>query len=130
MDNIEIIRFSYNHIKLVQGWLQTHGKSDNVTKIPQIGYVATSSDGPIAAGFLRDCDGVFGIIDGLVSNPKASSEARDQALDMITEKIIEQAKDMKLDGIVAWSNHKNTLLRASRHGFVATDHTFIVKKLD
>lgn len=94
-------------------------------ELPQIGYVVDK----IAMGFLRRMEGGFAQIDSLVTNPIASPEDRDQALDLIYSTLIDTARSIGIKALMGFTTNKNTLTRSLRHGFTISDHTFLTKRL-
>lgn len=86
--------------------------------LPKIGYICLLGDYPLAAGFLRrvECD-IVAQIDGLTSNPEFGSILRHQGINMIVESLIQDAKQLKLQGIIAFTKDKGILDRAKVMGF-------------
>jgi len=87
-------------------------------ELPNIGYVVKSkTEGPIALGFLRQCEGNVGMIDSLISDPEIKPEIRDGAIDFLILRLIAAAKRKKIYKVFGFSEDGNTLLRAKKHGF-------------
>lgn len=84
---------------------------------------------PVAAGFMRKCEGKLLIWDGLITNPDINADLRNEALDLISTALIDDAKALNAKGIIAWSSDEMTLLRSKRHGFNATDDQLIFLSL-
>lgn len=93
--------------------------------LPAEGFIALDGDLPIAAGFLRKCEGGYCMIDSLISNPEQLSEIRHKALDAISEACIELAKAYNFKHIIAFTLDKNVVLRSERHGFRVLPHSII-----
>lgn len=85
--------------------------------MPAIGAIVCERGTPIAAGFLRKCEGNIALFDGLVTNPDAESYQRNAALDLLVSQLIKTAKELELKGIIGWSRDELVLLRSYRHGF-------------
>lgn len=85
--------------------------------LPKIGFIVSSETQYIAAGFLRRLEGGFGQLDTFVTNPNASSEDRNEALNLLTERLINEAKLLELRGIYAISSDVSVLKRAVATGF-------------
>lgn len=76
---------------------------------------------PIAAGFLRRVEGGYAQIDTLVSNPYFGSKIRHEGIDKVVKSLIEDAKNLKLLGIIAFTSDNGVLSRASDMGFFTLD---------
>lgn len=79
----------------------------------------------ICAAFLRRCEGNALIFDSLVTNPYASPETRDRALDDMFVHIVRRAKGKRLLG---FTRDINTRLRAEKHGFKEATYSVMVKE--
>lgn len=101
-------------------------KSVSMKSLPKIGYIALLNNQPIAAGFLRKVEGnMVGIIDSLTSNPFFGSQIRHEGIRMVVDRLIEDAKDMKLQGLIAFTNDNGILARAKGIGFTVVNQTII-----
>lgn len=90
--------------------------------LPEIGFVAIQwvSDDcgiPTAAGFLRRVEGGFAQMDTLMSNAQQSSELRHEAISKCVDKLIIEAKNLNLYGVLATSSDNSTIMRALSMGF-------------
>jgi len=110
------------HFKYLQRFFE-HRELDKalLEDLPEHGYMAYLEDFPIACGFLRRCEGNFGIIDGFCSDPKMPGSLRHEALDLITSKLIRDAKELKLKGLLAITVDKSIIKRSIRHNFKKSD---------
>jgi hypothetical protein len=98
--------------------------------LPKIGYIALLGKRPIAAGFLRKVEGnIVAQLDGLTSNPYFGSKIRHIAITKIVEQLIEDAKDLKLQGIIAFTTDDTVIKRAQSIGFVSISHKLIALNL-
>ncbi len=97
--------------------------------LPRIGYIALRNGYPIAAGFLRRVEGGYAQLDTLTSNPMFGSLIRHQGIDLVVKALLEEAKTLKLHGIVAFTIDKGILSRAKDMGFVNCEHSLITLKL-
>lgn len=86
-------------------------------EMPKIGFIAYSDNRPIAAAFLRQMEGGHAQIDGLTSNPEATSAERHEALDAVIKETVESAKSLKIKVLMAWTRDEYTLKRGVSNGF-------------
>lgn len=118
------------HMEDIISWLSTRQSYIPSTyEIPKIGIVVYERGTPVAAGFLRSCEGNIAVFDGLVTDPNAESSQRNQCLDLLVSQLIKTAKELELKGIIAWSKDEFTLLRSYRHGFKKLPETVIALDL-
>lgn len=85
--------------------------------LPKIGYIVFNGKTPIAAGFLRRLEPCYAQIDTLVTNAYCGSILRHQALEMVVSTLINDAKRLKLEGIICHTNNKDVIKRAEELGF-------------
>lgn len=117
----------YNVLSL---WYQAHSQLPPIQEdLPELGYYVELNGIPIASACLRICEGNFGMLDGLITNPTASSEDRSYAIDTLTETIIEEAFMRKIKSILALSYEDNIIKRSKKYGFCQLAHTVILKPL-
>lgn len=122
----------FDDLAILNEWLRArkHKELDR-SSLPPIGVLVLEDETPIAVCFLRRCEGLIGIIDGLATNPEAESAIRHQAIDTAVRVIIEQARIYGVTALMAWSKDAGTLVRAfDRHGFKKLPDTMIVKDLE
>ena len=93
--------------------------------LPKIGYICLLNDQPIAAGFLRRVEGGFAQIDTLASNPHFGSQIRHEGISLVVSTLIEEAKRLKLNGILSLTNDSGILERAKSIGFHVIGETAI-----
>ncbi len=94
--------------------------------LPKIGYIALMNNQPIAAGFLRKVEGnIVAQLDCLTSNPYFGSQIRHEGISKVVDRLIEDAKDMKLQGIIAFTRDNGILARAKAIGFNVVSSTII-----
>lgn len=98
----------------------------NMQTLPKIGYIALLNKQPIAAGFLRRVEGGYAQLDTLVSNPYYGSLIRHEGIDKVVKALIDDAKDLKLHGIIAFSSDSGVLSRAETLGFTQINQSLIV----
>lgn len=123
-------RFGFEHYDTMCEWLKL--RNSYIPKIgilPETGLVIFERGTPVAAGFLRKCEGSLAIFDGLVTDPNAESSQRNQALDLLVSQLIKTAKELELKGIIAWTREDVVLMRSYRHGFKKLPETVIALDL-
>lgn len=130
---MEVQQFDHSQdTDYIKEWLQMRNleAKDQVEELPYLGFMVSDERlGPICAGFLRRTEGHFALLDSMISNPSISSGIRDKALDLLTETLIKQAKELKLKQLIAYTVDKNTLMRSDRHGFKQLSYTVIALDL-
>lgn len=132
---IEVIPFKYTHLPLLLEMLEDNHTSwatkVSMKSLPKIGYIALLNKTPVAAGFLRrvECDEVAQI-DCLTSNPWFGSIIRHAAITEVVNRLITDAKLLKLQGIIAFTKDAGVLSRAKELGFKTIDESLIVLKTD
>ena len=133
LDNISLVPFRFKYLQALKSMLEEQNCDivANVTMktLPKIGYLAMLNGYPLAAGFLRQVEGKIGQIDGLTSNPNFGSLARHKAINLIVCTLIEDAKRLKLQGLLAFTNDASIIERGSTYGFKQLQHTVIAMKL-
>lgn len=102
----------------------------NLFELPERGVVAVDEhDKPIAVAFLRAVEGNFAMLDGLTTDPLASSIDRHNAIEAVVDTLIHMAKKYGYSKLVAYSVDDGTLKRAKTHGFEAVPHSVITLDL-
>lgn len=115
------------HADYFNQWLIARGME--IDEIPAIGFVAYTRHSPAAMVFLRQVEGNYAILDGLVSNPECSPSERSDAIDRVVQALTDEADRRGIKTIMAWSQDKNTLTRSQNHGFKQPDGlTLIVRR--
>lgn len=99
----------------------------HINGLPRIGIVVYEEDHFIAAGFLRTCEGGYALLDSYISDPTMPPSIRDQALDMITKRLVKIGDSTGYRQIITISLDSNTLSRSQRHGFIPTEYKVLVR---
>lgn len=64
---------------------------------PANGYIVIDEfNYPVAAGFIRKCEGNIALLDGFVTNPCHNTLVRDKALDLLIKRLTKRAKGRKI----------------------------------
>jgi hypothetical protein len=134
LKDIEVIPFKFTHLPLLLEMLEDHNtpwsSKVSMKSLPKIGYIALLNKQPVAAGFLRrvECDEVAQI-DCLTSNPWFGSIIRHAGVTDVVNRLIDDAKLLKLQGIIAFTKDSGVLTRAKELGFNLIDESLIVLKI-
>lgn len=81
-----------------------------------------------AVGFLILMDNNCGMIDFFLSNPKTSKKERREALDQVSERLIDIARDRGVRMLLCSTRKKVIRDRALKYGFTADGHFMSFKK--
>lgn len=85
--------------------------------LPQEAITVYSDGVPVAAGFLRKCEGNYALIDSCVTDPEQSPAIRDKSMNVLAEALVFRAKELGINNILAFSVDENTLTRSEKFGF-------------
>jgi hypothetical protein len=100
-------------------------------EMPDIGFAAGEMiDLPDAYMFIRQAEGRLGIIDSLVTNPKASSEDRHKAIESLLEYIMQFCHYNNITKILVLTRNISILKRSLDAGFtLQSDFHLLIKRL-
>ncbi len=118
--SVEILPYEEKeHRELIRLWLKNR-KLDTalLEDLPELGFVALRNHVPIAAAFIRKCEGRIAIFDSLITNPAITLFTRHCAIEKLIERTILVAKTLGYYRILALSVDEGTIRRAKLHGFV------------
>lgn len=123
--------FGFEDIPILNGWLDKRGvKRLEPWELPAVGFMVSIGDTPVAACFLRRCEGNVGIVEGLTSNPDATPPLRHAALDAAISCVCDEAKAREITKLMAWTVEDSVITRGNcRHGFISTKQKVLVKAL-
>lgn len=120
-NEISVVPFRYKYLKALLDLLESnnflHLAEINMKTLPKIGYMALLNGHPIAAGFLRRVEGGYAQIDTLTSAKHFGSKLRHQGIEAVLNQLIEDANDLDLKGIIAFTEDDGILARAEAMGF-------------
>lgn len=126
LDKIRTESFRFeNHEAILNNWAQERAISFKEKEIPSIGALSFYEKEPIAAGFLRSCEGSVGLFDSFIANPFSEFEIRDVCLDQVVLYLLKEARERGLNQIFGFSKNKRILERAFKHGFIQMPHRVI-----
>lgn len=132
LDNIYILPFKFKHMQDLLDLHSLHGEvpSDMTYKnLPKIGYIAYLGKSPVAAGFLRRVEPCYAQFDTFVSNPYFGSQIRNLALSQVVDALTEDAKNLDLEGIIAFTKDEGIFNRAKDEGFRVLNQVILAKRL-
>lgn len=118
--------------ELIRQWLIARGMDESmVSSLPKLGVVASRAEElPIlAAGYLREVEGGFGMIDSLIADPNSEPAHRNEALDGIITRLITDAKRIGMTALLANCKVTKAIVRAQQHGFQAQDFCVLTMNL-
>lgn len=128
---MELVRFEARHILILDQWFKARGLPIvPSTDIAACGFIAFIDSIPVAAMFLRKCEGDVGIVDGLIANPECDWETRNEGINAVISRVLEEAKQLGIIKILSFSENYRTVCRVTRDfGFSIQPGTVLVKKL-
>lgn len=111
---------------MLQSWLEKRDANIDLTQEALgYGYVIYSLvNGPIAMGFIREC-GPLGFIEGVTTNPDASKEDRNEAMDSLIKHLIWYAKRQNIKKVIGYTLHENLVARTEGLGFKRQPHILV-----
>lgn len=121
---IRIIKIS--DLDQIREWLPE--KFHN-SELPRHTFVATDEGHVVAFAGLRMAEGPICFIESMASNPGFVGALRNEALDLLTSKICETAKELGFKGLMAWTKDESILRRSEKHGFRCVPQILISKEL-
>jgi hypothetical protein len=89
--------------------------------LPKTGVVVESDGVNLAYGWLYLTDSKMTIMEFIVGNPNVDWKLRDEAIHLVINKLIVEAKERGGRSIFSSVNHKRLMDRYKSHGFIQTD---------
>lgn len=127
---MQVERFKFKHLAIIAHWLKERELNPHlIDELPDVGFVVSEGEEIIAAGFIRQTEGDYALVDSYITNKNSPPVQRDQALDLITKELINISKSLGFKTLVATSIDQNTIDRSLRHGFKQLPHAVIALKL-
>lgn len=132
-EEVSVVPFKFCHLPMLYEMLNSQQYLDishiSMKTLPKIGYIALLNKQPIAAGFLRRVEGGYAQMDGLTSHAHFGGMIRHDCISKVVNRLLEDAKDLKLQGIIAFTKDRGVLKRAKELGFKTTEQTLIALPL-
>lgn len=127
---MKILPFEISHIIFIGDALLERGHPlPPIDTYPEIGFVALHGEQFVAAAFVRQVEGGYGQLDGIVTNPCASGALRHKAQDLLFQTCIDAAKAKGIKGLMGYTIANSTGERSIKHGFEKLPHTLYVLNL-
>lgn len=99
------------------------------SELPGHTFCAVIKDEIVAIAGLRLMEGDICFIDSMASNQTFESTIRHEALDCLTNQLIDIAKSLGFKKIFATTKEDCIINRAERHGFTVSKQKVIVKEI-
>lgn len=112
-------------LEVVKAWLPF---DLDPNELPAHTYCAVE-DEIVAIAALRFAEGKVCLIDSMASNQKLPGRLRNEALDRLTETILNKAKEVGFKCVLGWTKEEVIVARALRHGFKYFPQLLIVREL-
>lgn len=134
MADLSIIPYKFKSFPLVKKLLELNNYEgvEFVThkSLPKIGYlVLNEANGIIACGFLRKIEGGYAQLDTYATNPYAHPNVRNEAINLITDTLMADAKNHKLSAVLLLTSASSIAKRAEERGFKVLDQKVLGIKL-
>jgi hypothetical protein len=113
--------FKYTDVTSINKWLHAQGHPlVSYWDLPKMGFIIPG----VCAGFVRQVEGNYGILDGLVSNPLVSAKTRHKAMDSLFTQLIAKSPPKMIGTTI----DKGTFSRAVAHGFVPSNYIYLTRQ--
>lgn len=90
--------------------------------LPKTGMIVENDDHmPICAGFLYKTDSKVCLLEFIIANPLSDTIERGQALDVLIEDLVAQAKKMDFSMVFTMAGNSRLIQRYQEHKFQLTD---------
>lgn len=121
--------FKFKHFNQLVELLESQKYPDiasiQMKTLPRCGFIVTLNKQPLACGFLRRLEPCYAQIDTLVSNGYFGSQVRHEAIKLLVDTLILEAKALKLKGLVCHTSDTGIIARAQSLGFKIVPQTII-----
>lgn len=122
-----VVPVTYEHIAGVQRWLEDRG----MKPWPRVMFQAPGFIVPGVAAVWIFTTPPFALVECLVSNPAATSDDRDAALDAVVTAALDYAREKGVRVVYSTTTNGAVMARAEKHGFhvVQTNAALLVADL-
>lgn len=122
--------FEQSQVPLLNEWLKERGHPEIAADdLPALGLMAYHEGIPVAAMFLRQCEGSLGILDSMATNPSIASKIRNESIWELWEKVLYFAEEFELKKLILFTVESSLIQRALEKGFHTASHQFLCKGL-
>lgn len=120
--------FKMTDLSECNSWCRARGIPEiEAASVPLHGYFEPM----VGVGFLYLTDSNIAFIDGLLSNPEAESALRGSVLAAIGERLLEDAKELRVKHLILYTQHGNVSKWATSHKFKdCGEHRMYAKELN
>lgn len=106
--------FHQTDFEMVKKWYEDREmKCPPMSSFPELGFIIPE----VAAGFIAQTDSTVCLLEGYITNPTSSKQERDLALDEITDSLLEAAKELGYQHVLAFTSNTAIEERARAWGF-------------
>lgn len=105
--------YGHSDKELINSWLKLHNQELKDYEWSDIGFIVEG----IAAGFLIKAERNYGFLESYITAPGNTKEQRQEALNMITDALIEEAKRLGIKKLFAITANKGIIERCKTYGF-------------
>lgn len=118
---------------VIAGWWKAHEwEIIPHDALPKTGYIAVNEKREmVCAAWLYRTDSTLAWMEWYISDPLAAKTEVSEGLDLIIQKLSEEAKEAGFQTIFTSMNHAGLIRRMQRHGFTVSDNnvTHLVRVL-
>jgi hypothetical protein len=120
---MELRRFDpeQDYVDAVTYWKQQKWPAVPLDLLPQVGIVALDGDRKIAFGWLYQTDSKFALVEFVLGNPNVDWELRDEGVQLVINRLCEEAKERGFTSIFSSIGHKRLIEKYKSNGFRVTD---------
>lgn len=131
----ERLRPGTYHKEMILTLLRTRDMEKYYREIPKLGFVTFKilldhhqvvKRVAVAMGCLRKIEGRMALLDSYITDPSASPDDRNNALNSITKSLLDYAQKHQITHLFAFSIYPEIYERAKRHGFKQNSYTLAV----
>lgn len=113
-------------LEQIRNWYLKRGEPDQTLVLSDIGFIVDN----VAAAFLYTTNSPICMFEAYITNPETNKDERKEALDLITNKLFETAKNMNFKTIISLVNNKATHQRCLDYGFFEINYKPMMRILE
>ena len=128
--DVRVWRYDPDHRNILHDWLRARGlEIEELEELPEVGFMAYVDAEPVAAGFLRQISPVTAMLDSYITDPHMEGGKRHAALDALGKTLVDFARDIGIEKVLALTEHASIETRAHKLGFQSTSQRVLVMNL-